>query len=95
MKVLIAGRRQDLMDTTLAQVRNDGFEAVGHIEDEKIVEELKIGSYDVLAIGDGVEPDSKVNFRQVVADHSPDTRVLEICGPDTLLPGLRKLRQNE
>jgi hypothetical protein len=92
MKVLIAGRQQDLMDAALAQVRDDGFEAIGHIEDEKIVEELKTGSYDVLAISGGVEPDSKVLFRQVVSEHSPGTHVLEIYAPETLLPGLRNLR---
>jgi hypothetical protein len=92
MKVLIAGRHRDLMNAALAQVRDEGFEAAGYIEDEKIVEELKTGSYDVLAIGRGVEPDSKVLFRQVVSEHSPDTRVLEVYGPETLLPGLRNLR---
>ncbi len=92
MKVLIAGRQQDLMDTALAQVRDEGFEAAGYIEDEKIVEELKTGSYEVLAICGGVEPDSKVLFRQVVSEHSPDMRVLEVYGPETLLPGLKNLR---
>ncbi len=92
MKVLIAGGHQDLVDAALAQVRNDGFEAAGHIEDEKIVEELKAGGYGALAICGGVEPDSKVMFRQVVSEHSPNTHVLEIYGPETLLPGLRNLR---
>ncbi len=92
MKVLIAGGHRDLVDVALAQVRDDGFEATGHIEDEKIVEELKTGSCDVLAICGGVEPDSKVLFRQVVSEHSPDTHVLEVYGPETLLPGLRNLR---
>ena len=92
MKVLIAGRHQDLMDATLAQVRDEGFEAVGHIEDERVIEELKTGTYNVLAICGGVEPDSKVLFRQVVSEHSPNTHVLEVYGPETLLPGLRNLR---
>ncbi len=95
MKVLIVGRHQGYMDSVLAQLRDEGFDADGYIEDEKIITELQSGICGVLAICGGVEPDSKVAFRQEVAKHSPHTRVLEVYMPDTLLPGLKRLRQSE
>ncbi len=95
MKVLIVGRRQDLLDTALAQVRAAGFEAEGSRDDDEIIAQLRGGGWNVLAIGGGVDPDAKVKFRQVVADHSPATHVLEVYGPETLLPGLKQLREHE
>jgi hypothetical protein len=94
MKVLIAGRDREAMDGILDEVRAEGFEARGHVEDEMVVEELKTGTYGVLAICDGVDPDSKVLYRQTVAEHSPETHVLEVYAPETLLPGLVDLRAN-
>lgn len=91
MKVLILGRQQFVMDKVLPLIRAENFDAVGVLTDEEAIENLRSGNFDVVAVGGGVESASREKIR-AVADET-NTKMLEIFGPETLLPNLKKLSQ--
>lgn len=64
MKALVIGRGQRVVDTVLAAIWADGFDAVGVTTDADAVAHLRSGSITTLVIGGGVEQDSRESLRQ-------------------------------
>lgn len=79
------------MDKVLPLIHAENFAAVGVLKDEEAIEDLRNGNFDVVAVGGGVEIGSREKIR-AVADET-NTIMLEIFGPETLLPSLKKLSQ--
>lgn len=92
MKVLIVGRQAVVMEKILPLLRNAGFEAIGVLTDDEALENLRSGSFDVVAVGGGVETESREKIRTEAQETA--TEMLEIFGPDTLLPSLFKLSES-
>ncbi|MCD9186631.1 MAG: iron-containing alcohol dehydrogenase [Pyrinomonadaceae bacterium] len=93
MKVLIVGRQAVVMEKILPLLKNAGFEAIGVLTDDEAVQNLRSGSFDVIAVGGGVEPESREKIRTEARETT--TEILEIFGPDTLLPRLFQLRESK
>jgi hypothetical protein len=92
MKILILGRHAGMMQSILAQVAGAGFEARGCLTDEEAIAALQNETFQVVAIGGGVEISSRNLIKAEYAKKSPTPEILEIYGPDTLLPRLQQLR---
>ncbi|NJM54349.1 MAG: hypothetical protein HC846_13810 [Blastocatellia bacterium] len=91
MKVLVLGRQQFIMDKILPMIRAENFEAVGVLTDEETIENLRNGNFDVVAVGGGVESDSREKVRTIA--NETNTKFLEIFGSQTLLPKLLELKK--
>lgn len=79
------------MDGILPQVRNAGFEAVSVLTLDEAAEHLWFGQFDVIVVGGGVEADLREKIRHTA--QQKNTKMLEIFGPDTLLPKLMELKK--
>ncbi len=95
MRVLIIGRNAKLLENLLAQVRAAGFEAQGATLDVDALRLMRNEIFDVVAIGGGVETDSRATFHRVAREKDSATVVLDIYGPETLLPKLKALKSKE
>jgi hypothetical protein len=93
MKVLILGRQQFIMDKILLILQAENFEAVGVLTDDETIENLRNGNFEVVAVGGGVESDSREKIRQIAEE--TNTKMLDIFGPNTLLPNLIALREGK
>jgi hypothetical protein len=92
MRVLIVGRHAGMMQSVLAQVAEAGFEVKGCLTDEEAIAAIQNESFQVVAIGGGVENSSRNLIKAECAKKSPPPEILEIYGPDSLLPRLQQLR---
>ena len=92
MKVLVIGRHASLMSHLLRQMRQAGFEVTGVDTDAEALALIQQGHFEVVTIGGGVEPPSRAAFKAEAQRQTPSPTVLEIYGPDTLLPRLVALR---
>lgn len=95
MNVLIIGRNAGIMEQLLPQVREAGFDAQGAILDVDALRLLRNETFDVVTIGGGVQTDSRATFHRVAREKNPATIVLDIYGPETLLPRLKALKDKK
>jgi ACT domain-containing protein len=95
MKVLLIGRNANIMEQSLSQVRAAEFDAQGAILDVDALRLLRNETFDVVAIGGGVQTDSRATFHRVAREKNSAVIVLDIYGPETLLPRLKKLKNPE
>lgn len=91
MKVLVLGRQQSIMDKILPLIKAENFDAVGVLTDDEAIENLRSGKFDAVAVGGGVESDSREKVRLIA--NETETKFLEIFGPNTLLPKLLELKK--
>jgi hypothetical protein len=75
MTTLVVARAQQVIDTVLAVLRGDGFEAEGTTADDEALARLAAGDVTRVVIGGGVEPSSRQVLRQVCTSH--DVKVIE------------------
>ncbi len=92
MKILILGRHAGMMQSILAQVAGAGFEARGCLTDEEAIAALQNETFKAVVIGGGVETISRNLIKAECAKKTPPPEILEIYGPDSLLPRLQQLR---
>lgn len=79
------------MDKILPLIKAEDFEAVGVLTDDEAIENLRIGNFNAVAVGGGVESDSREKIRLIA--NETGTQFLEIFGPNTLLPKLLELKK--
>jgi hypothetical protein len=61
------------------------------LTDDETIENLRSGNFDVVAVGGGVESDSREKVRQIAEE--TETKMLDIFSPDLLLPKLLELKK--
>ena len=83
------------MTQAVATVRAAGFEVVGCLDDNEAVALIQGGRLDVVAIGGGVEPKSRERIKSECRGQIPGVQVLDVLGPERLLPLLRSLARAE
>lgn len=94
MRVLILGRHAGMMQSVLAELAGAGFEVKGCLTDEEAITAIQNETFQVVAIGGGVGTVSRELIKTECAKKSPPPEILEIYGPDSLLPRLQQLRAN-
>lgn len=88
--VLIVGRRDYVLQTFSDIARKAGLNPLALSADEEVFKALRSRSYSVLLLGGGVEPNSRIAFREYVIQHRPEVKIIEhFGGPATLLDELR------
>jgi hypothetical protein len=88
--VLIVGRRDYVLQTFSDIVRKAGFTPLTLSTDEEVFKALRAKTYSVLLLGGGVEPNSRIAFREYVIQNRPQVKIIEhFGGPATLLDELR------
>jgi hypothetical protein len=92
MKVLLIGRNPSVLEHLLPQVREAGFDAQGATLDVDALRLMRNETFDVVAIGGGVQSDSRAIFHRVAREKNEAAIVLDIYGPETLLPRLNELK---
>ncbi len=90
MKILIVGRHPALLARALAQVSQLELSALGVTRDDEAEAHLRAGGFALVVLGGGVEQASRERLRQLCAALQPAPQILEIFGPDMLLPKLRQ-----
>ncbi|HZA17700.1 MAG TPA: hypothetical protein VE645_12585 [Pseudonocardiaceae bacterium] len=75
MTTLVIARAQQVIDTVLAVLRGDGFDAEGTTADDEALTRLASGEVMTVVIGGGVESSSRQVLRQVCTTH--DVSVIE------------------
>jgi hypothetical protein len=89
MRVLIVGVNPSIMERSLDQSAGAGFDAVGVLVGrDDVLASLAGGPWDAVAIGGGVDDATRAALHGAAAE---GTHVLNIVGPDTLLPRLRAI----
>lgn len=89
MRVLVLGRNAAMMSSVLKMLSDASYDATGVLTDAEAIEKLRLDSFDVIAVGGGVETESRQTIKSVAEETG--TRVLEVYGPQTLLPSLAEL----
>lgn len=85
-QVLVVGRRDYIIDNVKKILVPKGFDVVGAMSDDEVLERLKTKTIDVLFIGGSVEPNSKRAFAEWIHTHCPNTKMIEhFGGPATIL----------
>ena len=79
------------MSSVLAMLSDAGYDATGVLTDDEAIENLTNGRFDVIAVGGGVEAESREQIR--LGAEKSGTQILEIYGPQTILPALAALSE--
>lgn len=82
LRVLVIGRHEDAMKRTLGSLRGLPVRTDGATTDEQALELLNRSRYDVVSIGGGVEPGSRIKLKKVLAANMPDVQLIEVPRPD-------------
>lgn len=84
--VLVVGRRDYVLETLGGLLSRAGYSVLTEMEDEHVIKTLKSKSPDVLLIGGGVEPNSRLGFRRFIVSQMPLVKIVEhFGGPATLV----------
>ena len=84
--VLVVGRRDYVLETLGGLLERAGYSVVTAMEDNQVIKQLKMVKPDLLIIGGGVEPNSRLVFRRFVVSQMPSTKIVEhYGGPATLV----------
>ena len=84
--VLVVGRRDYVLETLSGLLERAGYSVLTAMEDDQVIEKLKSAQPDLLLIGGGVEPNSRLGFRRFVVSQMPDVKIVEhFGGPATLV----------
>lgn len=84
--VLVVGRRDYVLETLGGLLTRAGYVVLTAMEDEQVIKLLKSKTPDVLLIGGGVEPNSRLGFRRFVVSQLPLVKIVEhFGGPATLV----------
>lgn len=84
--VLVVARRDYVIETLGGLLTRSGYSVLTAMEDERVIKLLKSKSPDVLLIGGGVEPNSRLGFRRFIVSQMPLVKIVEhFGGPATLV----------
>jgi DNA-binding NtrC family response regulator len=84
--VLVVARRDYVLETVGGVLMRSGYSVLTAMDDEQVIKLLKLNLPDVLLIGGGVEPNSRLAFRRFIVSQMPQVKIVEhFGGPATLV----------
>lgn len=86
-RVLVAGRHQEMMSDALKALNTEGFRPEAALTDDEALTRLKLVPFAALAIGGGVEAESRE--RLVAAAGVADIAVVEVSSPAEIVEKIR------
>ncbi|MCH2199167.1 MAG: hypothetical protein MK081_10330 [Flavobacteriales bacterium] len=85
-RVMIVGKHDYIIEKLEGILKLAKFGTLGSSDPERIMRMLREEDFDLLLIGGGIEPHSRLAYIEYIQSHKPDVRVVEhYGGPATIL----------
>ncbi len=84
--VLVIGRKDYIVQTYSDIAQKEGYKVIVAYTDEEVYRALKSKSVNILLVSGGVEPNSKIAFREFIIQNGLSIRVVEHFGGPATLP---------
>jgi hypothetical protein len=84
--VLIAGRKDYIVQSYSEIAKKEGYQVLTAFTDEEVYKLLKGKTVNILLVGGGVEPNSRIGYREFIMQNNLETRMIEHFGGPATLP---------
>jgi CheY-like chemotaxis protein len=87
-RILIIGRHPPIMEKVIALLEKNGYDATGANQNEEAIDLFKVGNFDAVVIGGGVDSESKSLFHNIFPAINSAIKILD-AHPNTILGDLK------
>lgn len=87
-KLLVIGRHADLLKKITSMLNNQGYSAIGKLQNEEALSAFRSIQFDAVIIGGGVDAESRKLFHTEFTRLNPQVKIID-AHPQTVLESLR------
>lgn len=92
-KIVVLGRHQFMMDKVLPLLKNNGYDAIGFLTDDDVINYVMKNDIDAIVFGGGVELESREHIKTTISNEKSSLKYL-VANPQTILTDLNKIFEN-
>ncbi len=76
--ILVTGRKTQIMEAVTAELEASSFEVLQAIDNSATETHIMKSDFNLLFIGGGIDPTSRMEFQRLISIYKPNVKVVEV-----------------